>query len=151
VTELAERIGQVEVQAGGLAGMGLCRFLSGDLPGARQSFAAASPLMERLLEWFQGRELVVALELNLLLTDDRIPEACALFDRALVLAAPSDTYGAAWLTAEFAQRLYPHAPTVVGAAIRRYEEVPEVVGNPRIRDRFAVLKFDSNVTIDRTD
>ena len=149
VTELAERIGQVEVQAGGIAGMGLCRFLSGDLAGARQSFAAASPLMERLTDWFQGRELVEALELHLALTDGQIERACTVFDRALSLAAPSDTYGAAWLTAEFALVLYEHSPGVVGAAIHRYEHVPEVVGNSRIRDRFAVLKIDSNVTIDR--
>ena len=149
VTELAERIGQVEVQAGALAGMGLCRFLAGDLPGARQSFAAASPLMERLLEWFQGRELVAALELHLALTDGQTAEACDLFDRMLHLAAPSDTYGAAWLTAEFAGALLPHAPGVVGAAVSAYKDVPEVVGNPRIRERFAVLKMNSNVTIDR--
>jgi tetratricopeptide (TPR) repeat protein/GGDEF domain-containing protein len=149
VTELAERIGQVEVQAGGLAGMGLCRFLAGDLPGAIQSAASVLPLMERLTDWFQGRELLVALRVYLALTDGQVDEAAVLFERALILAAPSDTYGAAWLTAEFALALYEHSPAVVGAAIERYEHVPEVVANPRIRERFAVLKFDSNVPIDR--
>jgi tetratricopeptide (TPR) repeat protein/GGDEF domain-containing protein len=151
VTELAERIGQVAVQAGAIAGMGLCSYLAGDLAAARLSFAAASPLMERLLEWFQGRELIVALELNLALEDGRTEPACRLFDEALHLAAPSDTYGAAWLTAEFAGVLHDGAPAVIEAAVARYQDVPEVVGNPRIRDRFAVLKFDSKVTIDRIE
>jgi hypothetical protein len=35
-------------------------------------------------------------------------------------------------------------------AARRYGTRPEVLGNPKIRDRFAVLLFDSKSTIDRT-
>jgi GGDEF domain-containing protein/tetratricopeptide (TPR) repeat protein len=139
VTELAERIGQMTVQAGGVAGMGLCRFLEGDVAGARRSLAAASRLMEGLLEWFQGRELFEALRLYIALADNRIADATELFDQALNLASPSDTYGAAWLTAEFAQQLHPHAPALVEVAIRRYESVPEVVSNYRMRDRFTVL------------
>jgi tetratricopeptide (TPR) repeat protein len=151
VTELAERIGQLEVQAGAIAGMGMCRFLTGDLAGARQSLATATPLMERLVDWFQGRELVAALEIHLAIVDARMEEACALFETALVLAAPSDTFGAAWLTAEFAAALLPYSPDAVASAVRRYEAVPEVVGNPRNRDRFAVLKIDTSVTIDRME
>lgn len=149
VNELAARIGQVEVQAGAVAGMGLCRFLAGDVAGARRAAAEATGLLERLQNWFQGRELHAALQIHLALTDGRVGEACERFQGALALAENSDTYGAAWLTAEFAAVLFPHAEAVVGAAVRRYESVPEAVANPRIRDRFAVLNFDSKVTIDR--
>jgi tetratricopeptide (TPR) repeat protein len=151
VTELAERIGQVEVQAGAIAGMGLCRFLAGDLAGARRSMVEATQLLERLQNWFQGRELNVALQIHLALTEGRVREACELFEGALALAENSDTYGAAWLTAEFAAALFPHDEGMVGAAVERYASVPEAMDNPRIKERFAVLNLDSTVPIDRID
>ena len=150
VSELAERIGQVEVQAGAQAGMGLCRFLLGDVAGARRSLAATTPLTERLTDWFQGRETEVALQLELLLLDDAASDASTLFQRALALAAPNDLFGAAWLTAEFGVRLRRHIPGAIASAVRQFEALPEVLDNPRIRERFAVLKIDTDVTIDRT-
>ena len=149
VTALAARIGQVEVQAGAQAGMGLCYFLMDDMEEARRSLAATDPLMERLVDWFQGREMEAALRLGLLLLDGRSAEAGALFERMLAMAGRTDVYGAAWLTAEFGERLRVHFPEAIEVAVRRYAALPEVLDNPRIRDRFAVLKIDSNVTIDR--
>jgi predicted ATPase len=143
VTELAERIGQVEVQAGALAGLGLCRFLLGDVSAARESLERASPMMELLLEWFQGRELMEALKIHLLLTDDRVSEAAEVFARALEAAGPSDVYGAAWLTAEFGQTFHTHLPVEVEAAVRAYACRPELLGNPVMRERLTALKFDS--------
>jgi hypothetical protein len=74
----------------------------------------------------------------------------ARLTEALALANPSDVYGAAWLTAEFGEEMRPHAPDLVTEALNRYASRPEVLANPRIRDRFAVLLFDSKSTIDRT-
>jgi tetratricopeptide (TPR) repeat protein len=142
VTELAERIGQVEVQAGALAGLGLCKLLSGDVDAARESFQRAAPMMERLLEWFQGRELMEALEIHLLLSDNRITEAAELFERAIAAARPSDVYGAAWLTAEFGETFRDQLPLEIEAAVRDYARRPEVLGNPRMRERLTALKFD---------
>jgi len=143
VTELAERIGQVEVQTGALAGLGLCRFLLGDVSAAREALERASPMMERLLEWFQGRELMEALKIHLLLTDDRVSEAAEVFERALSAAGPSDVYGAAWLTAEFGQTFHTHLAVEVDAAVREYARRPELLGNPRMQQRLSALKFDS--------
>jgi len=143
VTDLAERIGQVEVQAGALAGLGLCRFLMGDIAGAREPAARAAPMMERLLEWFQGRELVEALNIHLLLTDNRIREAAELFSRALTAAGPSDVYGGAWLTAEFGAAFRSELPGEIEAAVQEYARRPEVLGNSRMRERLDVLKVDS--------
>jgi predicted ATPase len=143
VTELAERIGQVEVQAGAHAGLGLCKFLIGDIEAARESFQRATPMMERLIEWFQGRELMEALTIHLLLADDNTAEAAELFERALAAAGPSDVYGAAWLTAEFGETFITYLPRAVEAAVREYAQRPEVLGNSRMRERLSALKFDS--------
>jgi hypothetical protein len=69
---------------------------------------------------------------------------------ALTLAHPSDVYGAAWLTAEFGEEMRPFAPDLVTEALERYASRPEVLANPKIRDRFTVLLLDSKSTIDRT-
>jgi tetratricopeptide (TPR) repeat protein len=99
--------------------------------------------MERLLEWFQGRELMEALRLHLLVRDGRADEAAEHFERALATAGPSDVYGAAWLTAEFGETFRSHLPESVEAAVREYARRPEVLGNPRMRERLAALKLDT--------
>ncbi|MDB4881142.1 MAG: diguanylate cyclase [Gemmatimonadetes bacterium] len=149
VTELAARIGQVEVQAGAFAGNGLCRFLLGDIEGARRALGAASPHIALLDDWFQGREMEAALQLHLLVADGKLLEAGELFERSLAMAAPKDAYGAAWLTAEFGGPLRAVVPDTVEAALARYSALPEVMDNPKIRERLTVLKSDSNVSIDR--
>jgi tetratricopeptide (TPR) repeat protein len=142
VTELAERIGQMEVQAGALAGMGLSLIAMADHDGARQIWHRAKPMIDRLFDWFQGRELVVGLELHIMLLDRNPTEAANLFSRALTMSGGSDDYGAAWLTAEFGAVLRLYVPDVIAEAVRQYASIPEVLGNPYIRDRFAVLKGD---------
>jgi predicted ATPase/GGDEF domain-containing protein len=143
VTELAERIGQVEVQAGALAGMGLCLILMGDHDRARAVWQRAKAMIDRMFDWFQGRELVAGLELHIMLIDENPAEAANLFSRALAMSGGSDDYGAAWLTAEFGSVLRLYIPDVIAEAVRQYASIPEVLGNPYIRERFAVLKIDS--------
>lgn len=149
VTELAARIGQVEVQAGAFAGNGLSRFLLGDVEGAGKALAATCPLMELLDDWFQGREMEAALRLHLLVAAGDLAEAGALFEHNIAMAAPKDSYGAAWLTAEFGRHLRPVIPEVVDAALTRYSALPEVMDNPKIREQLTVLKNDSKASIDR--
>ena len=140
VTDLAERIGQVEVQAGAIAGIGLCRFLLGDVIAARESFLRATPLIERLVEWFQGRELMEALRIHLLLTDGRTSEAAEFFVRAVTAAGPSDVYGAAWITAEFGASFASLASPELQTVVREYAQRPEVLGNKRMRERLNALR-----------
>ena len=101
-------------------------------------------------DWFQGRELGESLILRLTLLDQQPNEAVERWSRALALAEPSDVYGAASLTADFGEEMRPYAPELVDSALQRYASRPEVLANPRIRDRFSVLLFDSKSTIDRT-
>ena len=109
-----------------------------------------SRFLESRVDWFQGRELGEALLLRLQRLDGHALEMPAALKRALDLADPTDVYAAAWLTAEFWDDVHPLAPALMERAAQRYGSRPEVLGNPKIRDRFAVLKFDSKSTIDRS-
>ncbi|MES2176255.1 MAG: AAA family ATPase [Gemmatimonadota bacterium] len=143
VTELAERIGQGEVLAGALAGLGLCQLLTGDHSAAQASYRRAIPMMERLVNWFQGRELMEALTIRMLLAEGKVGEAAESFCLALAAAGPSDAYGAAWLTAEVGEVFGDDLPRETRRAMLEYSRHPEVLGNPVMRERLSVLKLDS--------
>ena len=150
VVALAERIGQAEVQEGARAGYALSRLEGGHEADARAAAAPVERFLASRSDWFQGRELGEALQLRLQHLDRREGEMPATLARALELADPTDVYAAAWLTAEFWDDIHPLAPEMMERAARRYGTRPEVLGNPKIRDRFAVLLFDSKSTIDRS-
>ncbi|HEY2066029.1 MAG TPA: AAA family ATPase [Gemmatimonadaceae bacterium] len=150
VMALAERIGQKEVQEGARAGFALTLLSSGQEAEARAAAERVRAFMDSRPDWFQQRELGEALMLRLLLIDGRVEEARSVFSRALQMADPTDIYAAAWLTAECGRDLLPYAAEVVEDAAHRYGSRPEVLGNPKIRDRFTVLLFDGKSTIDRS-
>ena len=127
-TELAERIGQSEIQVGALAGMGLCHIALGQIEEAERLNERLQPQLVALTEWFQGRELIESLAIRLAILAER-DEAAQLFMQALDLADTRDMYGAALLTAEFGPVLRDVAPDVVAQAVRRYAGRPEVVEN----------------------
>ncbi len=142
VVDLAERIDQVPIQVGAFAGLGLCRFELEDVPGARDALAKGVALSEGLGEWFQGRELLEALKLHLLIRDGENTDAVMLLESSMLLAHATDISGAAWLIAEFGSALRPHAPEMVQAAVTRYAGHPEVLSTPKMKKRFDVLKLD---------
>jgi tetratricopeptide (TPR) repeat protein len=146
--ELAERIGQLDIQVGALAGMALCRLAGGDVADAARLNEQVQAGVALQAEWFQGRELVEALAIRVAMLEGRGEEA-RIFTRAVELADTRDVYGGVWLTAEFGPLLRQGAPEAVETAVRRYATRPEVIGNPRVRDRFDVLMLDSAKTVDR--
>jgi GGDEF domain-containing protein/tetratricopeptide (TPR) repeat protein len=150
VVALAERIGQAEVQEGARAGYGLTRLEGGHEAEARAAAGQVRAFLESRTDWFQGRELGEALLLRLQRLDGRSSDMPGSLERALDLADGTDVYAAAWLTAEFWDDVHPLAPDLMERAARRYGTRPEVLGNPKIRDRFAVLLLDSKSTIDRS-
>ena len=150
VVALAERIGQAEVQAGARAGYGLAQLQGGHEGAAREAAARVREFLDSRPDWFQGRELAEALLLRLKRLDGGVTEMPRMFERAIALADTTDVYAAAVLTAEFWDDIHPLAPDLMEGAARRYGTRPEVLGNPKIRDRFAVLLFDSKSTIDRS-
>ena len=140
--ELADRIGQSEVEAGALACMALCQLALGDVAAARRLSERLVPLVATQSDWFQGREVVEAVAIHLALIDGK-DEACELFERALAMAEARDAYGASWLIAQFGVALRERVPHTIDAAIRRFAHRPEVLENPLIREQFGVLMLDS--------
>ena len=140
--ELAERIGQTEIQAGAISGMALCELDLGRVDEARRLSELLAAQMSTLTDWFQGRELVEALGIRLAILDGG-DEAARRFRHALELAETRDVYGAALLTAEFGEALHELAPDEVDRAVARYAQRPVVTENPRVRDRFGVLILNS--------
>jgi tetratricopeptide (TPR) repeat protein len=144
VVDLAERIGQVPIHAGAYGGLGLSFLdLQNDV-GARDALVKGQALSERIGEWFQGRELIEALKLHLLIKDGDIMSAVSLLELSLELSHSRDVAGAAWLVSEFGLLLRPHAPELIDAGVAAYAGHPEVLGNPKMKKRFDVLKSDSN-------
>jgi tetratricopeptide (TPR) repeat protein len=143
VVDLAERIDQVPIQVGAFAGLGLCRFELADVDGAREALGKGVALSEGLGEWFQGRELLEALKLHLLIRDGEIAKAVLLLESSMNLAHATDISGAAWLVAEFGLALRPHATAMVQAAVTRYARHPAVLSTPKMKQRFDVLIVDS--------
>jgi tetratricopeptide (TPR) repeat protein len=146
--ELADRIGQSDIQVGALAGMALCRLAGGDVAEATRLHELVQSQVAQQAEWFQGRELVEALAIRLALLNGR-GEASQIFTSAVALADTRDVYGGVWLTAELGELLREGAPEAVETAVRRYATRPEVFGNPRVRGRFGVLMLDSAKVVDR--
>jgi tetratricopeptide (TPR) repeat protein/GGDEF domain-containing protein len=143
VVDLAERIGQVPIQAGAYGGLGLCLLELADAAGAREALEKGDALSVRLGEWFQGREMIEAIRLHLMIAEGDVSGAVAIFAQSLELSHARDIAGATWLVAEFGLALRPHARELVNGAVARYQNDPEVLGNPYMRKRFDVLKNDS--------
>lgn len=146
VIDLAERIGQVQIQAGAYGGLGLCRFDLADIAGAREALKRGAALTDRIGEWHPSRELNYGLRLHLAIVDGEGDAAVALFESALSHADVSDISGAAWLVAEFAGPLRAYAKDLMDQKIALYQNHPEVLGNPKMKRRFDVLKGDTSAT-----
>ena len=98
---LASELAIVDIEVGALAGAGLSALAMGRLD---QSLMSRSRACERSAQlgnrWYQGRELLEALEVRYLLLTDRTAMAVTAFDRAAALAETIDEFAALWLVAE---------------------------------------------------
>jgi len=110
----ATELGIIDIEVGSLAGAGLAAL---DLGNVDQALLARRRASERSAElgdtWYQGRELLEALEVRFLLATDRVSRAETVFDRARALAATIDEGAALWLVAEC-------TPALVRAGAERY-------------------------------
>jgi tetratricopeptide (TPR) repeat protein len=113
----ASELGIVDIEVGSLAGAGLASL---ELGNVDQALMARRRATERSAElggtWYQGRELLEALEVRYLLVTDRATSAERAFDTARALAATIDEGAALWLVAEC-------APALMRAGRERYNEV----------------------------
>ncbi len=88
--------------------------------------------------WFQGRELVEALEVRLAL-----PDTAAAFGRfrtAVALAERYDVYAAAWLVAECAAPLAAAGVTEVHETVARYAAEVDGHGFTSLAARYAAVR-----------
>lgn len=137
---LAQRIGQVDVEIGAMAGEGICLLEQGRLDAAKVPLAAVEHRMTGLEGWFQGRELVETLRIRVAAAEGRLQEALQMFDAARVLAEHADVSSAAWLTASVADVLYAINPEHLRAAVERFSQDVGTLGFAELTRKYQDLQ-----------
>jgi diguanylate cyclase (GGDEF)-like protein len=136
---LAQRIGQSDIEIGATAGSGLCELELGRVDQARMVARALDSKVGARTEWYQGRELVEALTVRLLVADGRPTEAFARFASAISLAESSDVYNAAWLTVTCADALLKFNSEGVKTSILSYRDRVRRLGYAEMTRRYEAL------------
>lgn len=107
VHQMACDLAIVDIEVGSLAGAGLASLALGNLDQALLSRRRATQRSVELGNtWYQGRELLEALEVRYLIATERVAAAVEEFERARALAATIDEWAALWLVGECAPALY---------------------------------------------
>ncbi|HEU4996313.1 MAG TPA: AAA family ATPase [Gemmatimonadaceae bacterium] len=136
---LAQRIGQVDVEIGAMAGEGICLLEMGKLDSAKVPLAAVEHRMAGLDGWFQGRELVETLRVRVAAAEGRSQEALQLFDAARNLAEHADMSSAAWLTASVADVLHSIDPQLLRSAMERFSQDVGTLGFAELTRKYQDL------------
>ncbi len=136
---LAQRIGQSDIEAGALAGAGLCHLAMNRLDAARANLAEVRRRLETRPDWFQGREVVEAFIVRMDLLDGADKAATERFQQAVPLAEAADFYTAAWLTAECAGPLMSVDSARMKPLIARYTARVRTLGFPEMTKRYETL------------
>lgn len=139
----ARRLGNLEGEVAAVAGAGLARLLLGQPEAAAAASTAADLLALSRADWFAGREVADALAVRVAAARGDLANAWRRFEVAAAAAAPSDRYGAAWLTAECAEALLPYDADGVRAAAGRYVAPLGDFGAGAVRARYEALLGDS--------
>jgi hypothetical protein len=87
---------------------------------ARDFLRDAQQRMSSRADWFQGRELVEALQVRMAAFDGGVSAAIDRLETALALAETFDFYIAAWLAAACAKVMAEHDPIRFRASVERY-------------------------------
>lgn len=137
---LARSIGQRDVEAGAQAGVGLAALERGERYVAERSLReATAAIAARDGVWFQGRELIEALQVRVTLLFD-VAEAERAFQTSLAVAERHDLYAAAWLVAECAGPLSSAGVAGVLEVVARYEARLEGKGFASLSTRYAAVR-----------
>jgi tetratricopeptide (TPR) repeat protein len=105
VISLAQRIGQDDVEIGALAGAALVLRAQGRHAEAERRATEASARSAARGDWFQGRELVEAMELAEWCATGRAAAALDRYERSMLQAEAADLFSAVWLAAEVLPQL----------------------------------------------
>jgi len=133
---LAQRIGHSDIEIGAIAGAGLCALELGRVDQARLASRDLDLRIRDRTEWYQGREIVEALIVRLLVADGRSTEAFGRFASAISLAESSDVYNAAWLTVTCADALMHLNSEGVRASILSYRDKVRQLGYAEMTRRY---------------
>ena len=136
---LARRIGHSDVELGALAGAGLARLRQGRSDAAAAAYAEATTRSLARREWFQGRELIEALAVQVEGARGDLAAAVDRFERAQATAGGMDVYSAIWLGAECADVLRAYDPAYLREVISRYAERAATLAGTAMRTRYLEL------------
>ena len=132
---LSRSIGQSDIEIGARAGYGLALLEEGKDVAARVASLESAERLRARPEWFQGRELAEALRIRILAADGKSADARRRLDEALALAADTDWYGAAWLTANCAPALLASDSDYVRGVVGKYAPSAKSIGYTAITAR----------------
>ncbi|MCE2902296.1 MAG: diguanylate cyclase [Gemmatimonas sp.] len=136
---LARQLGQLDIHVGATCGIGLAELALGRLASARAQLQAAQSILDGRPQWFQGRELFVALGVRLQLAAGATDNAVRTLCDTLAVADGFDSYAAVWLAAECAAavRAVGGPPDRWHAVNARYTVHARALGYAPLLDRLA--------------
>jgi tetratricopeptide (TPR) repeat protein len=139
--ELAQHLGQVDIEIGARAGAGLAALSLGRTDVATESLEGVNRLLEQRGNWwFQGRELADALAFRVAVTRDDVPGAVQQLRQAVANVEPRDPYRAAWLVAEVAPTLLSLRHPAGKELLDRFAPRVDEAGYTQLSLRFAEMR-----------
>jgi diguanylate cyclase (GGDEF)-like protein/putative nucleotidyltransferase with HDIG domain len=133
----AASLGHSDMEIGAYGGRGLANLGRGRPNEARECLGVARIRAESHSNWwFQGRELVAALEIRLQLADGYREDAEAFLLDSLAAADLHDPYGAAWLVAEVSDTMREAGSHQIAPLVARYATVARTRGFRALAGRF---------------
>lgn len=136
---LAIRVGQSDIEIGALAGTGLCYLHLDRSELASEKLDEVEERMRNRPDWFQGREMVEALAVQLMVANGNYEAAMDRLTSALGLAESAELYAAAWLTAACAASVRTHDSARIGEFIDRYAPKVAEMGYSEMAKRYESL------------
>jgi tetratricopeptide (TPR) repeat protein len=133
----AASLGHSDMEIGAYGGRGLANLGRGRPNEARECLGVARLRAENHSNWwFQGRELVAALEIRLQLADGYREDAEAFLLDSLAAAELHDPYGAAWLVAAVSDTMREAGSHQITPLVARYAAVARTRGFRALAARF---------------
>ncbi len=139
--ELAQHLGQVDIEIGARAGAGLAALTLGRADAAVEALETVNRLLEqRGSWWFQGRELADALAFRVAVTRGDVQGAVQQLRQAVANVEPRDPYRAAWLVAEVAPTLLSLRHPAGRELLDRFAPRVDEAGYTQLSLRFAEMR-----------
>lgn len=140
----AAAMNQLDVEVGARAGQGLAYLALDRVDEARACLQSCVVRVRGQAEWwFQGREMLEALAVRLLVSRGDADAAAARFAEGLSLAERSDQYGVAWLVAEVAGPLAEVGVQTGWQQVARFSEWVAGLDYSPLTARYAALRQEA--------